>query len=59
MWSGINHTQFGACHGQRGDQPASLSDDETHCRLAADVVPWFVDHSEASRPAVTNANSLP
>ncbi|QFU84702.1 alpha/beta hydrolase [Natronorubrum aibiense] len=46
---GMNHTQFGSYHGQRGDSPASLSYDEAHRRLAEIVVPWIADVSERTR----------
>lgn len=48
---GMNHTQFGSYRGQRGDRPASIPYDEAHDRLAEAVVPWVVEHSEASRSA--------
>lgn len=46
---GMNHTQFGSYHGQRGDPPAPLSYDEAHRRLAEIVVPWIVEQSRAAR----------
>ncbi|APW99465.1 alpha/beta hydrolase [Halobiforma lacisalsi AJ5] len=54
---GMNHTQFGSYHGQRGDRPASIPYDEAHDRLAEVVVPWVVEHSEATRSSSSSASS--
>ncbi|WP_017572540.1 alpha/beta hydrolase [Nocardiopsis halotolerans] len=40
--SGMNHAQFGAYGEQAGDNPAAISDDEAHHRLA-DVMSGFLD----------------
>ncbi|WP_255198536.1 alpha/beta hydrolase [Halorarius litoreus] len=45
---GVNHTQFGAYTGQRGDEPSGTSYATAHDRLAGTVVPWF-QRTNASR----------
>lgn len=37
---GVNHTQFGAYRGQRGDEPSGTSYAVAHRRLANVTVPW-------------------
>jgi hypothetical protein len=38
---GVNHPQFGSYRGQRGDEPATVSYEEAHERVAAAVVEWL------------------
>jgi|GEM_PF-259615 len=48
---GVNHTQFGAYTGQRGDKPSGTSYETAHDRLAAVVVPWFAPVNVSGEPA--------
>ncbi|WP_244605571.1 alpha/beta hydrolase [Halorussus marinus] len=55
---GINHTQFGAYRGQRGDASAPLSYEAAHRRLAEVVVPWFANATtETPRPDTSAAGA--
>jgi pimeloyl-ACP methyl ester carboxylesterase len=51
---GVNHSQFGAYTGQRGDQPSGTSYETAHDRLADVVVPWFEqpNATRALRPSL-------
>jgi len=42
---GANHSQFGSYSGQRGDEPAAISYEEAHDRIATAVVEWLGENN--------------
>ncbi len=55
---GVNHSQFGAYTGQRGDAPSSIDYATAHDRLADVVVPWVAALADGNTTADTTASAF-